>query len=243
MRLRNLARLGTALAGVAVSTLALAGTAQAASGTISVPGDFNPTLSDTRATGHYEVEGTGLHIWTDSNTGTDKVAEYVDTTTALAEVAAAEEPKLDYTATSGNIPPGYQLVVDFDGDGTKDGILVGEPTYYGTNWWLSNGSEDDVKANAPHTGSGSGSTWFGTLGEWSANFPNANVTAFGFSLGSGVLGDGVIDSITFAGTTYTFAAPVVLTGKDRCKNDGWKSSTSPQFRNQGDCVSSFASAK
>ena len=67
--------------------------------------------------------------------------------------------------------------------------------------------------------------------------------AFGFSLGSGVKGDGVINSITFAGTTYTFAEPVVLTSKDQCKKDGWKTSTSPVFKNQGDCVSSFASAK
>ncbi len=67
--------------------------------------------------------------------------------------------------------------------------------------------------------------------------------AFGFSLGSGVLGDGVINSITFAGDTYTFAAAVVLSGEDECKNGGWATSTSPVFKNQGDCVSHFASAK
>jgi hypothetical protein len=241
MRARTFARLGTALAGAAISTLAFAGAAQAASGTIMVPDDFNPAYSDTRATGHYEVQGTGLHIWTDGSIGSfNKVAEYVDTSTPLADVGA---PSLSYTATSGTIPPGYQLIVDFDNDGTDDGILVGEPSYYGNTWWLNNAADADVKANAPHTGGGSGSNWFGTLAEWSANFPNATVKAFGFSLGSGVLGDGVINSITFAGTTYTFAAPVVLTSKDQCKKDGWKSSTSPVFKNQGDCVSFFASGK
>ena len=205
-----------------------------------VPGDFNPAYSDTRATGHYEVQGSGLHIWTEGSTSTDKVAEYVNTSTPLAEVG---DPSLDYAPTSGAIPPGYQLIVDFDGDGTKDGILVGEPTFYGNTWWLNNTADDDVKANAPHTGDGSGSPWYGTLDEWSDNFPNASVMAFGFSLGSGVKGDGVINSITFAGTTYTFAKPVVLTSKDQCKKDGWKTSTSPVFKNQGDCVSSFASAK
>jgi hypothetical protein len=69
------------------------------------------------------------------------------------------------------------------------------------------------------------------------------VKAFGFSLGSGVVGDYLINSITFAGDTYTFTAPVVLTSKDQCKKDGWKASTSPVFKNQGDCVSSFASGK
>ena len=37
-------------------------------------------------------------------------------------------------------------------------------------------------------GGGYGSPYYGTLDEWRANFPNATVLAFGFSLGSGVLG-------------------------------------------------------
>ena len=236
MRRRILA--GTSLAVGLV--LALTGTAQAdghEDGVIHVPQDFNPALSDTRATGHYEVVGTGLRIWTDSNTSTDKVAEYVDTDTPLADVG---DPSLDYDATAGSIPPGYQLVVDFDGDGTADGILVGEPTFYGDDWWLTNGSAAFVKAGAPNTGGGSGSLWYGTLEEWSAAFPDANVVAFGFSLGSGVYGDGIINSITFAGETYTFAETVELTSKDQCKNGGWATSTSPVYANQGQCVSSFA---
>jgi hypothetical protein len=35
----------------------------------------------------------------------------------------------------------------------------------------------------------------------------------------------------------------VSTGKDACKNDGWKTSPSPVFKNQGQCVSSFAAGK
>ena len=53
----------------------------------------------------------------------------------------------------------------------------------------------------------------------------------------------MINSIEFAGTSYTFAEPVVLANKDECKNGGWATSTAPVFKNQGDCVSSFASAK
>ncbi len=47
-------------------------------------------------------------------------------------------------------------------------------------------------------------------------------------------------------TVYNFEAvepPVVLTSKDACKNGGWKTSTDPVFKNQGDCVSHFASKK
>ena len=206
-------------------------------GVIHVPQDFDPARSDTRATGHYEVVGSGLRVWTEGSTSTDKVAEYVATSTPLADVG---EPSLEYTPTSGTVPPGYQLVVDFDGDGSSDGILVGE-TVYGEDWWLNNAAAPFVKAGAPSTGGGSGSSWYGTLGEWSEAFPEANVLAFGFSLGSSVKGDGVIDAITFAGTRYTFAR--TLTGKDQCKNGGWATSTDPVYANQGQCVSSFASAK
>jgi hypothetical protein len=230
--------LGTAALAVGLAT-ALAGPAQAAgSAVIHAPSDFDHSLSDTRATGHYEVAGSGLHVWTEGSTSTDKVAEYVDTDVALAE---AGEPALNLaTAHSGTIPPGFQMVVDFDGNGTADGILVGEPTSYGNDWWLNNAAEQFVKDGAPsHTG-GSGSDNHGTLDEWRANFPNADVVAFGFSLGSGVQGDWTITSIEFAGTTYTFAKGAPLTDKDQCKNGGWATAY-PTFTNQGDCVSSFAS--
>jgi len=237
---RTIATFGAVLAGAALSLTGAGSSLAAGTGVIHVPSDFVPALSDTRATGHYAVQGTGLHVWTQGSTSTDKVAEYVATSTPLAD---AGEPSLSYTPTSGTVPPGFQLVVDFDGNGTADGILVGEPTFYGSSWWLNNAAQPFVKAGAPHTGGGSGSNWFGTLDEWRAAFPSADVLAFGFSLGSGVLGDGVINSMTFAGTTYTFAADVVLTSKDQCKNGGWATSTMPVYKNQGECVSHFASGK
>ena len=219
-------------------TLAVSAPAAAAESTIYVPDDFVPALSDTRATGHYELAGTGLRVYTEGATSTDKVAEYVATSTALAVVG---EPSLDYAVTSGGTP-GFQLVVDFDGNGTSDGILVGE-TVYGNDWWASNGSAAFVKDGAlSHTG-GFGSANHGTLDQWRTAFPSATVNAFGFSLGSGVLGDGVINAIEFAGTRYTFGQQTVLAGKSECKNGGWMTSTAPVFRNQGDCVSSFASGK
>lgn len=219
--------------------LTVAGPAQAdvdATATINVPSDFSASLSGTQATGHYEVAETGLHIWTEGTTSTDKVAEYVATDVPLAGIG---EPTLEYASTIG-IAPGYQLVVDFDGNGTRDGILVGETVYHG-DWWASNGAAQFVKEGAPsHTG-GSGSVNHGTLDQWRAAFPNAVVQAFGFSLGSGVFGDGVLTAINFDGTHYTFAH--VLDGKNECKAGGWSTSTEPVFRNQGDCVSYFASAK
>jgi hypothetical protein len=235
-------RVRAGLAGLAtglVVAVSAASPASAATATIDVPTDFVSQLSDTRATGHYEVVGTGLRVWTQGATSTDKVAEYV---AAPAPLAVVGEPNLEYTPTTGSIPPGFQLVVDFDGDGGVDGILVGESVYAG-DWWLSNSSAQFVKDGAPsHTG-GSGSANHGTLDAWRAAFPNAQVEYIGFSLGSGVLGDGVINALNYNGTRYTFAEAVVLGGKEDCKNGGWATSTDPVFRNQGDCVSHFASGR
>jgi hypothetical protein len=232
-------RRSTAAAGALAAGMTILFTgpaAQAADTVIGVPSDFVPALSDTRATGHYEVVSTGLRVWTGGNTGTDKVAEYVATDTPLAEVG---EPSLDYVNTSGGGVPGFQLVVDFNSDGSADGILIGEPGSYGDDWWLNNAAKQFVKDAAPNAGGGSGSTWFSTLDEWRDAFPTAEVQAFGFSLGSGVKGDGIIEAIEFAGARYTFEH-VRLSSKQQCKDGGWATSTDPVFRNQGECVSSFA---
>jgi hypothetical protein len=233
--------LGGALAlGITTVLLAAPALAAPAASVIHVPSDFDPALSDTRATGRYEVQGTGLHIWTLGATSTDKVAEYVATDTPLAGTG---EPGLEVTNTSSGGVPGFQLVVDFDDDGTDDGILIGEPGVYGNDWWLNNAAEQFVKDGAPsHTG-GSGSANHGTLDQWRTAFPNAQVTAFGFSLGSGVKGDLLLTAINFNNKRYTFAADVVLTSKDQCKDGGWATSYPTTYRNQGECVSFFAKSK
>lgn len=237
MRSKALGLISTLATATVFSVAAATPAVSAGAGTIHVPSDFDPAYSDTRATGHYEVVGTGLHVWTEGATSTDKVAEYVDTTTPLA---ATGEPALEYTPTSGTVPPGFQLVVDFDNNGTPDGILVGEPGAYGNDWWASNGSQQFVKDGAPSHIGATGSANHGTLDGWRDAFPDAEVTAFGFSLGSGVKGTGVIDAINFAGNRYTFRESITLTSKDECKSGGWATAEYPTYKNQGECVSSFA---
>lgn len=204
-----------------------------ATGTIYFPSGID--TSQTRATGHVELDGTALHIWTEGATSTDKAAGYVATQTPLADV---DSPSLDYTNTAGT-QPGYQLVVDLNNDGTADGILVGENAYAG-RWWLSNASSTFDWSGAPVDGTEYPHS--AQLSAWTAAYPQAEVTAFGFSLGSGVKGDGILNAITFAGARYTFAADVVLDSKDACKNGGWATSTAPVYKNQGECVSHFATA-
>lgn len=212
-------RIGTATAAALVLVLPLGptGPAQAApsadlsitkqvvryeQGKLNVPADFDPARSGTRALGHYEVNGTGLRLWTEAapvppvSPDPRKVAEYFETDTPLSDVGS---PSLEWTQTSG-AAPGYQLVTDLDGNGSKDAILVGE---YGI-WWGAEMTDDGLKAQAPQVAGPGNTPWQGPLANWQAAFPNAKVLAFGFSLGSGATGDGVLDAINFAGTRYTF---------------------------------------
>lgn len=160
-------------------------------------------LTETRATGHNELVAGGLRIWTEGTTTTDKAAGYFPTNLPLAGLGTGTiDASLDYTSSTGP-EPGLQLVVDFDANGTPDGILVGEKVY-GENWWLTGSAADAVKALAPHIDGGNGSQWYGTAQEWLSKFPNAVVKAIGYSLGSGVLGDGVITKITLGCATHTF---------------------------------------
>jgi hypothetical protein len=79
--------------------------------------------------------------------------------------------------------------------------------------------------------------------EWLEGF---EVVGVGVGIGSGWNGSYIsfADHITIGEVTYDFevdAPPVevVLDGKDDCKDGGWETSTSPEFKNQGQCVSYF----
>jgi hypothetical protein len=155
-------------------------------------------------------------VYTEGNTSTDKAAGYFAVSQLLA---SAGEPSMDAEANDSTTTtlPGIQLVTDFDGNGSADGILVGEPTYangsplYGNVWWLSNSSSQFVKDGAPSHSVGYGSDNTGTLDGWRAAFPSAKVLAFGWSLGSGVKGDITIHSMTLGANTYKFAAGAPVT--------------------------------
>ena len=112
----------------------------------------------------------------------------------------------------------------------------------------------------PWTITGSTLVWATRLGSlpgsagfpesWSAfraTYPNATMIAVGFNAGSGVSAfsanaDDLSITTTLGDTTiYNFEHAVILAGKTACMDGGWRTSTSPVFRNQGACVSYFAS--
>ena len=156
------------------------------------------TNVDTRSAGHYEYVDGALHVWTDDATSNAKVSLGTAASFALSQ---SGQFGIDWEGTTP--PPGVNLFVDFDNDGSIDGTLVFE-TVYGQDLWLTNGSKQFVKDAAPsHTG-GNGSENHGTINEWLTVFPNAQVKGIAFSLGSGVHGDGLIKSLTIGCTVYTF---------------------------------------
>lgn len=229
-------------AGIAAGALVLAGTvvatAPAQAAAKVVPANL-VDQSETRATGHnvFGADGT-VRVYTEGSTSTDKAAGYFDVNRTLSAVASVE-PTMAWAANLAPnlLRPGMQLKVDFDGDGSIDGILVGEPTYadgsplYGNVWWASNGSKAFVKAGAPsHTG-GFGSENHGTLAAWKAAFPAAEVVQGGWSLGSGVKGDGFISNFVIAGDTYTFTPAQTVTTKVLSPSDVDLSQTRSQGTN------------
>lgn len=88
---------------------------------------------------------------------------------------------------------------------------------------------------------------FVSLAEIQAANPDAVILSFGVNVGHGPGGtfNGNADALTLgiAGstTTYDLEPVIALTDKSQCKNGGWATSNTPVFRNQGECVSHFAS--
>ena len=155
--------------------------------------DFDLTI--IKSSGHFEVVDGGAHMWTDDNSSDAKVAGYVD----APGTKIGSGFVVDYAATTEPFP-GAQIVLS---DGS---ILVGEAVY-GNDLWVDEGHA--AAAYAPRTGGGFGSSKHGSPAEWQAAIEAEGVTVarVGFSLGSGVLGDGVLTSVTAGCHTITFDTP------------------------------------
>ena len=80
------------------------------------PGSDLLDTAETRATGHVDFTKFGLHVWTESNTSTDKAAGYVAVDYPLTEVG---DPSLEwlYNEPLHLMKPGLQIVIDKDNDG------------------------------------------------------------------------------------------------------------------------------
>lgn len=202
------------VAGIATAALvSLAPGAHATAGqTVMIrPGGFDTNgLSDTRSAGHVEFLKEGLHVWTDDTSSEAKAAEYIDVPAQGIPSTAA----LTWWGTDAQ--PGTQIVFDADGDPSTTGdaynVLVGEPAYAGDFWYTGGTTRAAAHGvTCPETTGGSGSDCHGTLAQWQQALPNAKVYAVGFSLGSGIKGDGVIHDLQVGDTDYQFTSEPAIT--------------------------------
>ena len=200
-----------AVAAAALVSLAPAANADSAQTVMIRPGGFDTSgLADTRTAGHVEFLKEGLHVWTDDTSSEAKAAEYID-------VPAQPLPDSASLTWYGTMPqPGSQIVFDTDGDvsttANNYNVLVGEPTY-GDDYWYTGGQARAAQRGftCPETGGGFGGDCHGTLAEWQTTLPDASVYAVGFSLGSGIEGDGVIHDLQVGDTDYQFTSEPAVT--------------------------------
>lgn len=190
------------IATAALVSLAAAANADAGQTVMIRPGGFVSALSDTRSAGHVDFLKEGLHVWTTDATTNAKAAEYV----AVPTQGLPDSTSLTWYGTTPQ--PGSQLVFDLDSDRTNANtynVLVGEPAY-GDDYWYTGGQARAAQRGftCPETTGGSGSDCHGTLAEWKTAVPTAEVYAVGFSLGSGIQGDGVIHDLQVGDTDYQF---------------------------------------
>jgi hypothetical protein len=215
------------------------------------PGGEVHFVSDTSAPG----EGA-LQLKTDASDPAK--AQYMH---AADNVAIGDVTNLSYAAkqVSSSFPEGqasYQLPVNLNGTSGFT-TFVYEPYNQepagdvtpGTwqTWDVAAGrmwSSRTVTCGDNTINAGGGGAPFYTLSQIKEMCPEAQVIGFGVNVGTtNPSYDVYVDTVAFNDTTYDFEPTITVANKEACKEDGWKASNMPVFKNQGDCVSYFASAK
>ncbi len=154
-----------------------------------------------------------------------------------------------------------RISIDTNNDGLEDDQLMYEPYYNGFNgttmtgwqtWDLTTGKFWSNYGEAYNgfdcQGEAGGYTCNFTLADVLVSESDAEVIGLIVSMGTYNVSQSVnVDRVQLNNTIYDFEyiAPKVLSAKDDCKNGGWEGFVSVNnvqvaFKNQGDCVSYFA---
>jgi len=189
-------------------------------------------------------------------TGAEKVFlfNYDHVGTPLGDI---DDLSYDTYRVAGNLQQAPALNLQIDYNGAAPGgfsTLVFEPVYntdQGTVtsgvWQSWNGKAGTWWSTQPINGQCAGATAAcdKTWAEIVANNPDAVIGGgVGINQGSGNPSlDARTDAFAFDETLYDFEPVISPATKDDCKNGGWQQSNTPVFKNQGDCVSSFAPGK
>ncbi len=170
-------------------------------------------------------------------------------TTAGMTLNQLQNLSTDYMFTAGSCgggSPRFQINVD----GHNIFVYIGPPPNYtgcAANVWLTTGDllESALFVDTSQLPLG---TFYDTWASALAKYGTHEVTGIQLVAdGSWAVAGGIqtvqVDNVTINTTTYTFEAEVVNPNdKEKCKKGGWQdfeSSPGP-FKNQGDCVSYFA---
>lgn len=195
------------------------------------------------------------------------------TAVRLVSDTTPEGTEADYSLIDFNVPDGTTLsslsTLSTDFNPTDDGCVGGSPrfqlnvdddndsatpdknifVYLGTDSGSAACQNDTWQASSDLLEAGkkldtsqlSGGTLYDTYENALTNYGNLTVTGIQLVVDSGWASDNemvtLVDNININGTVYAFDAP---TNKEQCKNDGWREG---DYKNQGDCVSSFTSKK
>ena len=168
-------------------------------------------LTSTRSLGHQALRSLGLRVWTEAApavppAGPDqrKAAGYLDVPDF--PLSQTGDLAVSWTASApGQLAPGGQLVVDLDGDTSPDGILVFEPLAYGQQVWLTSVRPGFSTTGAPEA-PGGGGPLNGSIDDYLVTWPDAQVLAVGYSLGSGVTSSGILTLLRAGCLNITFNA-------------------------------------
>lgn len=252
-----------ALAILAVSALAFAGIASAATIVVTQNSSEWSEL-DTRAGGavafteaHGAPVGLGsgsLELTTDATN--EAKADYWTFAHAGTPLATVTDLSYwTYQAPTGQPPhadASYQVQVDVNGAATGGfTTLVYEPYWNGVvvngtwqQWDVDSGNFWSSRTVAEcGLVAGAGGPPFTTLATLVAACPDAVVLGIGVNVGTYNPGYTVaVDGVTFNDTTYDFELGRTPASKDECKDGGWRTFDDPAFSNQGDCVSWFVSS-
>jgi hypothetical protein len=193
---------------------------------------------------------------TTTNTGAEKVFLF-NFDHVGKSIADVDDIAYSTYRTTGSLQQVAALNVQIDFNGAAAGgfsTLVFEPVYNTDQGPVVSGSWQDWTADGtgiwwstqPINGQCAGATAScdKTWDEIVANNPAATILGVGINQGSG--NPGLVtssDAFTFDETTYDFEPTITPASKDDCKKGGWQQFNSPAFKNQGDCVSSFAPGK
>jgi hypothetical protein len=168
----------------------------------------------------------------------------------------------DATSTSpGFVAPSINIAIFTNADGPRTGFatLVFEPLYSYGNAAIEDGVWQHWDTYAASRTAFAGGWWttrpvgtncafacYATIETLQALAPNTTILSVGLNMGRGPASFvGAVDalSLTMAGARTTYDLELLQSDKDGCKKGGWQDFHTSGYKNQGDCVSFFASAK